>query len=222
MIRTETFLPLSFDVSLSEALVAFLIALLPAYHVYVTLTPGTETAPKRVLVAVDPGAPDGDNRKLSKAIMRFALRFCAPLAAEDFRVRPWVQYSGWPIGADDLAAYWRRAVPYVQITSDAFSPRDWGDELPAIFKGNTLGDRLAPRQDPQEELVGLHLEPVDVVVLADGPLRQRRVALDQRLDRRAHHRLDLRPHEQDLLPDGLELALVLVIGVTFHPKRPVM
>ncbi len=69
---------------------------------------------------------------------------CAPLAAEDFRVRPWVQYSGWPIGADDLAAHWRRAVPYVQITSDNFSLRDWADELPAIFKGNTLGDRLAP------------------------------------------------------------------------------
>jgi choline dehydrogenase-like flavoprotein len=69
---------------------------------------------------------------------------CAPLAAEDFRVRPWVQYSGWPIGAEDLAGYWRRAVPYVQITSDNFSAADWADELPAIFRGNTLGERLAP------------------------------------------------------------------------------
>ncbi len=69
---------------------------------------------------------------------------CAPLAAEDFRLRPWVQYSGWPIAADDLAPYWRRAVPYVQISSDTFSAGDWADELPAIFRGNTLGDRLAP------------------------------------------------------------------------------
>ena len=69
---------------------------------------------------------------------------CAPIAAEDFRVRPWVQYSGWPIAAADLAPHWRRAVPYVQIASDNFSARDWADELPTIFKGNTLGDRLAP------------------------------------------------------------------------------
>lgn len=69
---------------------------------------------------------------------------CAPLAAGDFRVRPWVQYSGWPIGADDLTGYWRRAVPYVQISSDNFSAHDWAAELPAIFQGNMLGDRLAP------------------------------------------------------------------------------
>lgn len=53
------------------------------------LTPETGTKPKRVLVAVDPGAPDGDNRRLSKAIMSFALRFCAPLGAQIHLVHAW-------------------------------------------------------------------------------------------------------------------------------------
>lgn len=53
------------------------------------LTPEIDKPPKRVLVAVDPGVRDGDNRKLSKAIMSFALRFCAPLGAQIHLVHAW-------------------------------------------------------------------------------------------------------------------------------------
>lgn len=53
------------------------------------LTPETGAKPKRVLVAVDPGVSEGDNRRLSKAIMSFALRFCAPLGAQIHVVHAW-------------------------------------------------------------------------------------------------------------------------------------
>lgn len=53
------------------------------------LTPGIDKAPKRVLVAVDPGIRESDNRKLSKAIMSFTLRLCSPLQAEIHLVHAW-------------------------------------------------------------------------------------------------------------------------------------
>jgi choline dehydrogenase-like flavoprotein len=37
---------------------------------------------------------------------------CAPLSQEDFQQRDWVPWSGWPIAADDLLPYYRRAQSY--------------------------------------------------------------------------------------------------------------
>jgi choline dehydrogenase-like flavoprotein len=69
---------------------------------------------------------------------------CAPLSPEDFGVRPWVQYSGWPITLAELDPYYRRAVPYVQISSARFGIEDWAGEVPPLFKEPALAGRLAP------------------------------------------------------------------------------
>lgn len=69
---------------------------------------------------------------------------CAPLAAEDFQVRPWLQHSGWPIAATDIEPYYQRAARLVQITSADFAVDHWGGEVPALFKGTAMGGRLAP------------------------------------------------------------------------------
>lgn len=41
---------------------------------------------------------------------------CIPLAPTDFKARPWVPYSGWPIGPTDLTDYYPRAERMLGIT----------------------------------------------------------------------------------------------------------
>lgn len=69
---------------------------------------------------------------------------CAPLDEEDCRVRPWLQYSGWPIARADLEPFYQRAAPYVQITSSDFSVKTWAEEIPPLFVDKKLDSRLAP------------------------------------------------------------------------------
>ena len=69
---------------------------------------------------------------------------CAPLDEDDFRIRPWIQYSGWPITRAELDPFYRRATSYVQIPSSEFAPRAWAEDIPPLFKDKRLGDRLAP------------------------------------------------------------------------------
>lgn len=69
---------------------------------------------------------------------------CAPLDAEDFRTRPWLQYSGWPIERSELDPFYKRATPYVQIPSSDFAVGSWSDEVPPLFKDPRLDACLAP------------------------------------------------------------------------------
>jgi Choline dehydrogenase and related flavoproteins len=69
---------------------------------------------------------------------------CAPLDESDFAVRPWLQYSGWPIARKELDPYYQRAAPYVQIASSDFAIDSWASEVPSMFKDWKLDDRLAP------------------------------------------------------------------------------
>ena len=43
---------------------------------------------------------------------------CAPLDREDFLERPWIPHSGWPIGQDDLAAWYAAAREFLCCSQD--------------------------------------------------------------------------------------------------------
>jgi choline dehydrogenase-like flavoprotein len=47
---------------------------------------------------------------------------CIPLSRQDLSVRDWVPHSGWPIGQEDLAPYYQRALAYCHL-----DPLDFGD-----------------------------------------------------------------------------------------------
>lgn len=55
--------------------------------------------------------------------------WCSPLSEADFRKRPWVQHSGWPIGTSDLAAYYPAAAKALDV--DEFGGRDRYDGTPS-------------------------------------------------------------------------------------------
>jgi choline dehydrogenase-like flavoprotein len=64
---------------------------------------------------------------------------CAPFDALDFVERPWVPWSGWPIGPDDLAPYLHRSAAHLGLAvGDGFS----GD----LFWG--IAGREPPTSDP--------------------------------------------------------------------------
>ncbi len=50
---------------------------------------------------------------------------CIPLDPIDFEVRPWVEYSGWPITRADLAPYYDRAKQRLNIAPEAFDEPVW-------------------------------------------------------------------------------------------------
>jgi choline dehydrogenase-like flavoprotein len=50
---------------------------------------------------------------------------CAPFDPIDFEVRDWVPLSGWPIGLEELAPYYRRAQPRVEIGDHPFELDYW-------------------------------------------------------------------------------------------------
>jgi len=50
---------------------------------------------------------------------------CLPLDAEDFRARPWVAHSGWPITRSALDPYYRRAAAVCELGSEEYGPHLW-------------------------------------------------------------------------------------------------
>lgn len=55
--------------------------------------------------------------------------WCLPLEELDFKKRSWVNHSGWPVTGADLAPYYERALPLIQIHS-------WNYPLRTVAKGN--------------------------------------------------------------------------------------
>jgi choline dehydrogenase-like flavoprotein len=50
---------------------------------------------------------------------------CGPLDPQDFEVRPWIPYSGWPIGRSDLDPYYVRAHEWAELGPFAYDTADW-------------------------------------------------------------------------------------------------
>lgn len=55
---------------------------------------------------------------------------CAPLDSIDFERRPWVPYSGWPFGRDELNPYYRRAQSYCQLGALRYDAGYWQARVP--------------------------------------------------------------------------------------------
>jgi choline dehydrogenase-like flavoprotein len=52
---------------------------------------------------------------------------CAPLSELDFRARPWLPHSGWPIGRQDLDPYYRRAQTVLEVGTYRYMLTDFAD-----------------------------------------------------------------------------------------------
>ena len=50
---------------------------------------------------------------------------CMVLNPIDFEARDWMPHSGWPIGYDEVAAYYDRALPYFELQTEAPFDFDW-------------------------------------------------------------------------------------------------
>jgi hypothetical protein len=50
---------------------------------------------------------------------------CTPLDDIDFKVRPWVPHSGWPLARSELAPYFDRTAPYLGIAPQGYDGRLW-------------------------------------------------------------------------------------------------
>ena len=55
--------------------------------------------------------------------------YCLPLDDLDFEIRPWVPYSGWPLGRADLAPYYEMASDLCQIGGLDTAPSAWAERL---------------------------------------------------------------------------------------------
>ena len=54
---------------------------------------------------------------------------CRPFDHIDFEKRPWVPYSGWPFGRDELDPFYARAHKICQIGPYNYDPRYWESEM---------------------------------------------------------------------------------------------
>jgi choline dehydrogenase-like flavoprotein len=74
---------------------------------------------------------------------------CRPLDAEDFKVRPWIPHSGWPIALPELVPYFRRAAKVVEIDGyEKFESPDWDSTVkrfPPIAALRFDGGNVLPR-----------------------------------------------------------------------------
>ena len=55
---------------------------------------------------------------------------CAPFDPLDFKYRPWVPHSGWPISLSDLDPYYERAHPYLDLGPYNYEQRYWTEQYP--------------------------------------------------------------------------------------------
>lgn len=55
---------------------------------------------------------------------------CSPMDPIDFERRDWVPHSGWPIGPEELAPFYRRAHSYFELGKGGYDPEEWAAAFP--------------------------------------------------------------------------------------------
>jgi choline dehydrogenase-like flavoprotein len=119
---------------------------------------------------------------------------CVPLDPIDLERRSWVSHSGWPIGWEDLAAYYPRAQEFCEAGAYAYTAAEaLGPDAPPVIAGledpDLLSDRLERFSRPTdfgksnfERLAAsssvrivLHAQALRLVA-PDGPVRRLEVA----------------------------------------------
>lgn len=154
--------------------------------------------------------------------------WCKPLDGIDFRPRPWLGLSGWPIGRDELQPYYERAQPIVEAGSYRYDRRLWGEigaplhafdpgllaltfwqKSPPTRFGQRYRDELA-RAGNVKALLGANLVEM---ALAEGGQRLEAITLASLAGRRA--RATARAYV--LACGGIENARLLLAAC---PARP--
>lgn len=69
--------------------------------------------------------------------------YVQPLDPEDFAARPWIPHSGWPIGADDLAPWYARALDLLEVGAHDWSSAEWAEGSHALSRIPITNGRLA-------------------------------------------------------------------------------
>ena len=69
---------------------------------------------------------------------------CRPLDADDFKTRPWIPYSGWPITYAELDPYYARAHQALRLGPYDYSSMSWYDDMPKFYRAHPLGEDLEP------------------------------------------------------------------------------
>jgi len=59
--------------------------------------------------------------------------WCRPLDDVDFEPRDW-PWSGWPVGADEMAPYFEQALRYLEMSDRGFTGEAWADGLPPLYR----------------------------------------------------------------------------------------
>ncbi len=132
----------------------------------------------------------GRRRAVQGSASRWGPGFIMPLRANDFEQRPWVDNSGWPLGAEDLAPYESRAAETFRL--DPFGPPEADRPLvrltyqfppdPQVFRAMYFDLLTKPRFHPElgATAVGLKMrgDRVDSVRLAHATGEETRVNAD--------------------------------------------
>ncbi len=69
---------------------------------------------------------------------------CRPFDDQDFGVRPWIPYSGWPITRAELDPFYARAQRVIEIGDVTWDVASYVDEIPAFYRLPFMGRRLTP------------------------------------------------------------------------------
>jgi choline dehydrogenase-like flavoprotein len=59
--------------------------------------------------------------------------WCRPLEDIDFERREW-PWSGWPVGAEEMAPYFEQALEYLEMSDRGFTGEAWADGLPPLYR----------------------------------------------------------------------------------------
>ena len=100
--------------------------------------------------------------------------------------------------------------PFGYITALITNPLQVGDNLQSQGDEPEIpGRRLTQRQNFQTALIYFNLQPIDLVIVINGPVGQVAIALHQRLHGVGDHLLNLTPHLQQAGADIAQIGIKL-------------
>ena len=95
------------------------------------------------LVTGAPSAPLDESRlRYFGGTSNHWMGYCRPFDPQDFAARPWVRLSGWPIGPEELAPWYAKAGPVLEVPDQDYSAAHWQAHIAPLLRGPLTADRL--------------------------------------------------------------------------------